>query len=378
MKEMYTIMGKTGQKRRRIFIATLFLFLLFCLFGGMKSDNSLRCRRVYAEAGETATAIRLGTWGKKSDTETRVLCPGGMSFGVRLSTRGVLVVGFSRGPFGGTSPAENAGLAMGDVILSANGKAVDTAASFIAAVEASGGKNITLTVERAGQPIELILTPQKDMNGESYKAGLWVRDSTAGLGTVTVYDPASGNFAGLGHGICDSDTGVLMPLREGIVYPVSIASVRKGQAGAPGELKGFFGAAGCGALLRNTMQGVSGRLTDLHSLKGKGSLQPLPLASREEVTVGSASLFCTLSDNMVGEYQVEICKITDHEGDMKNFIIRVTDPRLLAETGGIVQGMSGSPLVQNGKIIGAVTHVMVNDPTKGYGIYIDNMVGLIP
>ena len=346
--------------------------------GGLAVEGVRQC-----DMNDTTTLVftRTGQWNKgknTTDLSTLTLCPGGMSFGVRLATRGVLVVGFSRGPQGGTSPAEEAGVAMGDVILAVNGRELNSAAEFIAAIEASGGNPVSLRLVRQGETLTLPVTPLKDKEQGSYKAGLWVRDSTAGIGTVTMYDPESGCFVGLGHGICDSDTGIVMPMRTGEVYPVSVVSVRKGQAGAPGELKGFFGSASCGSLSENTACGVSGRLSDPEALMPGTVPEALPLAEREEVKVGEASILCTLTDNRVEEYDIAIRKISDADGETKNFVIEVTDPRLLTETGGIVQGMSGSPILQNGKIVGAVTHVMVNDPTKGYGIFIDNMVALLP
>ena len=306
----------------------------------------------------------------KSGSEEALYCPGGMSFGVRLETKGVLVVGFSRTAKGVACPAEAAGLATKDVIERINGKEVNTVAEVIGCIENCGGNPVTLDVSRGGEKRTITFSPIKDDSG-IYRAGIWVRDSTAGLGTVSLINPKNGEFWGLGHGICDSDTGVLMPLLRGSVYDISVVSIRKGKAGAPGELKGYFSSALSGILMKNTAAGVYGRFCDLDA---SSLASPMPLADKKEVKEGSASLYCTLTDGVVTEYSIRIVKITSPNGDAKNFVIEVTDPRLLEATGGIVQGMSGSTIIQNGKIVGAVTHVMVNDPTRGYGIFIENML----
>ena len=303
-------------------------------------------------------------------TEETLYCPGGMSFGVRMSTKGVLVVGFSRSSKGGECPAEKAGLSTKDVIESVNGKSVNTVADVIGCIEGCGGKQVTLDVVRDGERKTISFIPEKDETGV-YRAGIWVRDSTAGIGTVTLVNPKNGEFWGLGHGICDTDTGVLMPLLRGNVYDISVVSVRKGKAGAPGELKGYFESSLSGILMKNTATGVYGRFSELDTAS---LMKPMPLADRQEVKEGDATIYCTLTNSVVTEYTIRIVKITSPKGDAKNFIIEVTDPRLLEETGGIVQGMSGSTIIQNGKIVGAVTHVMVNDPTRGYGIFIENML----
>ena len=305
---------------------------------------------------------------KQSENEA-LYSPGGMAFGVRMSTKGVLVVGFSRSGKSGECPAEKAGLSTKDVIEKINGKNVNTVAEVIACIEGCGGNKVTLEVKRDGETKTISFLPEKDESG-IYRAGIWVRDSTAGLGTVTLVNAKTGEFWGLGHGICDSDTGVLMPLLRGNVYDISVVSVRKGKVGAPGELKGYFDSDLSGILMKNTAAGVYGRFSEYDA----ALLTPMPLADREEVKEGDATICCTLTNGVITEYTIRIVKITNPKGDAKNFIIEVTDPRLLEETGGIVQGLSGSTIIQNGKIVGAVTHVMVNDPTRGYGIFIENML----
>ena len=343
---------------RAIFV--LIVCLLLSVTVGITSEP-VRLRRA---SGDPSLA--------KVSTEEAEYCPGGMGFGVRLATKGVLVVGFSS-PSGGESAAKRAGLCLKDIIERIDGKAVNTAAEVTSLIESCGGRAVTLQVLRGEDTLQLTFTPERDSGG-CYKAGMWVRDSTAGIGTVTLVRKNDLAFLGLGHGICDGDTGALMPLLKGNVYDIDVVAVRKGKTGAPGELKGYFSDRLKGLLLKNTACGVLGRFSEYD---GEALPEPMPLARRSEVRVGDASIFCTLSDGVRREYGINIVKITSPDGDTKNFLIEVDDPALLELTGGIVQGMSGSPIIQNGKIVGAVTHVTVSDPTRGYGIFIDNMIGLM-
>jgi stage IV sporulation protein B len=200
---------------------------------------------------------------------------------------------------------------------------------------------------------------------------MWVRDSIAGIGTITYIEPESGEFAGLGHGICDTATGALLPISRGVVVHAEIRGIRKGAPGSPGELRGQFSSGRIGVLNMNAAQGVFGVLTELPVNVCEETA--VPIAMKEEILDGEATLLCTVDENGAKEYSVTIRKIKNGSGD-KNMEITVTDPELLEKTGGIVQGMSGSPLLQNGRLIGAVTHVLINNPAKGYGIYIENML----
>ncbi len=299
------------------------------------------------------------------------LCPGGCAFGVKFSTKGVLVVGTSAVKTADgkeVNPAETAGIKVKDILLTADGKEIASVKELEGAITASGGKPLALTVDRGGKTKNLTLTPAKTKDG--YKAGMWLRDSTAGIGTVTYVDPETGEFGGLGHGICDVDTGVLMPLDRGSVMKVEIGGVVKGQVGKPGEIRGYFKPDRCGNVMSNTEWGVFGAFRETP----EGVSEAIPVGSRHDVTEGEAEIICTLGDDGPKHYKIEISKIDRDGTDNKNFVITVTDKTLKARTGGIVQGMSGSPIIQNGKLIGAVTHVLVNDPAKGYGIFIENML----
>lgn len=297
--------------------------------------------------------------------------PGGMAFGVKYYAEGAIVIGVCdvETTAGLVSPAESAGLAKGDVITHAGGSKIKSLEDLLKLVEGCGGQKIEIGYTRNGKTNQVIVTPAKDRSTGKYRMGVWVRDSTAGIGTVTYIDKETLQFGGLGHGINDSSTGMLMPFGRGTVVEVTIQDIKKGMKNAPGELKGAFQPNELGQLSRNTEAGVFGKLNTLPS----DCSPAVPVAEAQEVKTGKAVVRCCASGK-VAEYEIEIEEIFTPTGKTKNFLIHVTDPKLLALTGGIVQGMSGSPILQNGKLVGAVTHVLVNDPTRGYGIFIENML----
>jgi len=265
------------------------------------------------------------------------LCPGGMPFGVKLYTDGVIVVGISGvdTDSGRKNPALDSGLKIGDIIVSINEKAVNTTDEVSSAVEQSGGNKISFTVKRDGKEIPLDITPVFSKADNMYKAGIWIRDSTAGIGTVTFISPKNNAFAGLGHGICDVDTGELMPLRKGTVVDVNIKGITKGLVGSPGELKGVFTPGKIGSLIGNTACGVYGMLSE--KLDTSHS-EPLKIGLKDELKTGKAEIYCTVNDKL-DKYSAEIIKIGNKNDEQKNFVIKITDKRLLDTTGGIVQGM---------------------------------------
>ena len=305
-------------------------------------------------------------------TEDTVVMVCGMPFGIKLYTKGVLVVGVSDvdTAAGKANPAAAAGVCVGDTILAVNGQSVDTGDQVGALINGSGGKKVTLRLERDGVEFDASFTPVKAAGEEGYRAGLWVRDSAAGIGTLTFYDPASGTFAGLGHAVCDVDTGERMSLADGEIVPARIFGITKGKAGKPGELKGCFDSGSLGSLTKNSDNGLYGELTAYPF-----GWQTMAVAHRQQVTEGYAQIVCTVDGTRPQAYDVEIEKVRYGGADStRNLVIRVVDADLLAKTGGIVQGMSGSPIIQNGKLVGAVTHVLVDDPTRGYGIFAENML----
>ncbi len=300
------------------------------------------------------------------------LTPGGQPFGVRMESRGVMIVSLSMVDVGGKKccPAREGGLRVKDVITAVNGQAVANSEAVTGAIAACDGKALTFTVTRGQEQVNLSVRPAKTAQGQ-YACGMYIRDSASGIGTVTFYMPESGLFGGLGHGVCDSDTGALVPLSHGQVLAVNITGVSRGEAGKPGELRGRFAGRRLGSLVTNSACGVFGLLSTLPDK----THAPLPAAKINEVQEGPATILCTLGEDGVREYAVTISHI-DRGGKRptKSFTVHVTDEALLSRTGGIVQGMSGSPILQNGHIIGAVTHVLVDDPTTGYGIFIENML----
>lgn len=303
---------------------------------------------------------------------TDALIPGGMPFGVKLYTEGVLVVGFGevdadRGP---CHPAHDAGLRVKDVITHLDGKPLVGIDALTTAIENGNGAPITLTYTRGEETRTATVTPIRSVTEGRYKTGMWVRDSGAGIGTVTFIDPATGAFGGLGHGICDIDTGSLMPMQRGCVVDVTITGVTPGKAGEPGELRGSFSSAKRGALIRNTACGVYGVFSSLPACAGEA----IPIGTRDSIHAGPATLICTLDETGPAAYTVELSQISRNADGPKCFVIRVTDQALLDRTGGIVQGMSGSPIIQDGHLVGAATHVLINQPDTGYGIFIENML----
>ena len=306
-----------------------------------------------------------------SVTEEPVVMVCGSPFGIKLYTDGVLVVGMSEVDTvaGSANPARAAGVCIGDTILAINGQAVTTNKEVSALINACEGKAVTLRLRRDDVEFNASFTPVRPEGETGYRAGLWVRDSTAGVGTLTFYDPETGTFGGLGHAVCDVDTGVEMSLSGGEIVPARIFGVEKSSAGEPGELNGCFEAGTLGELRYNGTQGLYGILTN----PPKG-YRLMPVARRQQVETGVAQVLVTLDGTEPQLYDIAIKQIKYGGASARHMVVEVTDSRLLALAGGIVQGMSGSPILQNGKLVGAVTHVLVDDPTKGYAIFAENML----
>ncbi len=304
-------------------------------------------------------------------TDEKMLTVCGSPFGVKMFVDGVLVVGFSKidSENGKVCPATDCGLLKGDLIKSVNGEEVFSNEDVAKHIENSGGNPVKIEIERNKNRMSISLFPAMLKDKSGYKAGFWVRDSSAGIGTLTFYDPDTMTFGGLGHAVCDIDTGGIIPFSSGEITPAAITKIKKGYAGAPGELSGAFTGDDMGKIKTNSEAGLYGKLD--HEVEGFSA----PVAHKQDVYEGPAVIYSTLEGTDVEEYDVEIEHIDLSDGSMtKNLIIRVTDEDLIELSGGIVQGMSGSPIVQDGKLIGAVTHVFVSDPTKGFGIFIENML----
>ena len=296
----------------------------------------------------------------------------GTPFGIKMFSDGAMVVAFTdiRTAGGSANPAKAAGLKMGDVIVSIDGhKTVDND-DVSAAIQAAEGRPVQLVYTRDGAEHTTSLQPVQDADSQRWRAGMWVRDSSAGIGTLTFVDNFTGIYGGLGHSISDADTGQSIALLSGEVAPVTITGYVAGAAGAPGELKGrFTGEGAMGDILINGATGVYG------SIRRVMDGQDMVVAQAQEVCEGPARILTTIGGDEPAWYDAEIEQISLTEEDPnRNMVIRITDPELLAATGGIVQGMSGSPIVQNGRLVGAVTHVLVNDPARGFGIFAENML----
>lgn len=296
----------------------------------------------------------------------------GSPFGVKMFADGALVVGFSdiRTAEGYRNPAREAGLEMGDWILSVNGSRITGNEELQAALQQAGADPCQVVYLRDGVQATATLTPAADLSDGSFRAGMWVRDSSAGVGTLTFVDNATGMFAGLGHSISDVDTGESIALRSGEIVPVEIVGYEPGRAGDPGQLKGRFASAiAVGTVLSNDETGVYGTVRTL--LEGR----EMTVAQAQEVEEGPAQILTTIEGSEPALYQVEIEQVRlSRQEPNRNLVVHVTDPALLEATGGILQGMSGSPILQNGRLVGAVTHVLVNDPTRGYGIFAETML----
>ncbi len=303
----------------------------------------------------------------------RTLVPVGRAVGVKLFSDGVMVVGFSQVPAaqGESIPAKECGLREGDVITHINAAEVDTIEAVQAQLAQIGGECMSIRALREGKQIQLTAQAVKCSTDGNYKLGAWLRDSMAGIGTVTYYDPATGAFGALGHGINDVDTAQLMPMESGGVLKATVSDVKKGRRGEPGELHGDLTMdKDIGELERNTSYGIFGTLTGDALTDAK----PVEVASREQIHTGSALIYANVAGDEVRQYEVEITKLFPKAEDGRDMMVKVTDPALIAATGGIVQGMSGSPILQDGRIVGAVTHVLIGDSTQGYGISMENML----
>ncbi|WP_352404847.1 SpoIVB peptidase [Sporanaerobacter acetigenes] len=354
---------------------------------GPCSKNTLSLKKSYEfntiQSGIAKMQLKLLGIIPVRDIEVNVLervylTPGGNSIGVRLNTRGVLVVAVTDviGVDGKRyNPAKDGGIKVGDSILEIDGEKVKDAEHVVELLNSIKKETIDIVIERNNAQFTTQVRPRKSVQDNCYRLGIWVRDKTAGIGTLTFYDENTGIFGALGHGITDIDTGELLKIENGKIMSARISEIEQGSKGSPGEIKGAFYETqdALGDITSNTEFGIYGKLykKNLDNNKSK----PLPVGFQEEVKEGKAYILTTINDNKVQKYEIEIVKAQNQPfPEQKSMIIRITDKKLLQKTGGIVQGMSGSPIIQDGKLIGAVTHVFVNDPTKGYGIYIDWML----
>lgn len=311
-------------------------------------------------------------------TSDIMVYPGGQPVGIKLNTKGALVIALSDIEINEKkvqSPAAVCGIQIGDSIIKINGTSIKNSEDISTLINRCDGKDVTITVNRRGEAIDFKVSPVLSKSDEKYKIGLWVRDSTAGVGTLTFYDPKTKGFAALGHPITDIDTGNIMSVENGEVVSSNIVSVRKGAKGNPGELRGIFinEQNSLGVITNNTECGIFGKGND--GLINEKNNKLMRVGLKNEVKLGKAQILTTIEGNEPKLYDIVIEKLLPQETPgSKSMIIKITDPAFVEKTGGIVQGMSGSPIIQNNKIVGAVTHVLINKPDTGYGIYMDWML----
>ncbi len=363
----FPIMGKLKEKEQAV-------------FGGQKSfDFRSPIHMQLKKTGSFQISLKLFgfiTWKNMNIevVEREKLIPGGEPIGIYVKTDGLLVLG--TGKIAGEDgfyyePALNI-INTGDYIESLDGKMINTISDLTQEIQQIKNEEITVGIRRKGEQIQVKLKPVKG-NDDKYHLGIWIREDTQGIGTLT-YCTEEGSFAALGHGITDADTGELLEIKDGKIYQTSIINVIKGQAGEPGELIGYINRtpSSCvGTVDDNTICGIFGESSDFS--KETMQKEPLELAFKQEITTGKAYILCE-AEGELEKYEIEIEKLQYNlKNTNKDMVIRITDPRLLEKTNGIVQGMSGSPIIQNGKIVGAVTHVLVQNSAKGYGIFIENM-----
>ena len=307
----------------------------------------------------------------------KMLVPAGVPIGIYVKTDGILVI--AQGDFEGMDhtrkePAKHL-LQAGDYILKADEQEVASKADFTKKISESGGRDMVLTIRREEEIFDIKVHPEQNVNGE-YKLGIWIRDNAQGVGTMTYLDEDA-SFGALGHGINDTDTALLMEVKGGSLYKTEIIAIKKGQGGTPGELTGVIDynlSNKIGTIDTNSVEGIFGTV----DLKGADTVsrEAMPIGLKQDVEPGKAQILCCVDGEKIPKsYDVNIKAVhLDHDNINRGIELEVTDAALLEQTGGIVQGMSGSPILQNGKIVGAVTHVLVNDPTRGYGIFIENML----
>ena len=343
------------KKSRLLLFFTLFSFLFIFFTGFYEADF-----KPYAETS-------VGNFYNKEI----LVYPSGQSCGIKIISDGILVLSvtdINDHP----SPAKCAGIKPGDFIKKINNEELKNSKDFINKVKELKNEEFEIEYERDEKIHKTKISPIS-LNNE-YVLGMWVRDSIAGLGTLTFYTSDKEKFAALGHSISDVDTGKIMPVKGGELVLSKIVSIKKGEEGKPGGLTGIFSdeEKELGVICENSSFGIYGDLSDKNIIP---DIAPVPIGYKKEVALGKAEIISTIEDDTPRRFEIEIIKINEqNKPDIKGMVIKITDKELLEKTGGIIQGMSGSPIIQNGKLVGAVTHVFINDPTRGYGIFIENMI----
>lgn len=346
-------------------------FLAFCLAAALVLFP-LAGQTVSAPAGELTLPAQSGEAAAAMSSIGSRLIPLGRTTGIKLFSPGAMVVGFSQLEPQGTCPAREGGLRTGDILVALNGQPISSNEALTGTLSRLDSEKAVFTVLRQGQEQLITVTAAYDGELDCYRIGAWVRDSVAGIGTITFVDPETGAFGALGHGICDADTGELIRLGTGSVMASQVTRVDKSSAGTPGQLCGSFDLTrDQGTLWTNNPCGIFGTLSREELYAGAQAVETAP---RGALHTGEATIISNISGTEAREYSARILRVYAGASGGRELMLEVTDPDLLSETGGIVQGMSGSPILQDGKLVGAVTHVLVNSPHRGYGISIETML----
>ena len=387
-------MKNKKNKKILFFLAPILLISLFIFYqiksipatiyikeGDKVQSKGLYCFSDLSKASQQRAEVKiLGLLNVKSVNIKKVpeiyIIPGGQPIGVKIDTKGLMVIAISEFKTSGNitiSPSAMAGIETGDYIIEINGNKLKTAEDLMREVDNSEGKEISILIKRGSETKLKKVKPEKSEKDGKYKIGLWVRDSISGIGTITYYDSKTNKFAALGHPITDIDTHDIIIVGNGEINKASIISIRKGSKGSPGELKGIFlnEDKPLGSIESNNNCGIFGKISSNSELSSK----KMKIGLRNEIKLGDAKILTTIEGDTPKLYDIKIEKLfSQNEPGPKSMVIRITDEELLNRTGGILQGMSGSPIIQDNKIIGAVTHVLVNRPDTGYGVYIEWML----
>ena len=342
----------------------------------MQASSNLN-NKIVEKTGKLDLSLNLFDLFSVKDVTVNVIpnttvIPIGKAIGMKMYTEGVLVVGMSE--IEGKKPYEKTGIEAGDTIVEINNIKINSTDDLIECVNSSKGQEIEIKYINDNEEKTTSIEPVKTSNNE-YKLGLWVRDAAAGVGTLTFFEPSTNNFASLGHGINDVDTYELINIAKGELVTTNIVDIVKGQDGTPGEIRGSIeNGTSLGNISKNTSFGVYGQISNISKLNLNQSRE-MEVANRSEIKTGKAEIMCELENGKIGTYEIEIQKLyTENNENNKSMLIKVTDEELIEKTGGIIQGMSGAPIIQNGKFIGAITHVLVNDSKTGYAVFADLMI----
>ncbi|RYL87857.1 SpoIVB peptidase [Sporolactobacillus sp. THM19-2] len=376
------VFGSGFEKNQRLNHRSVSMEHLFhpYLSGGSPLAAEMRKVKLNTLREQNGHAVAAHNFSKQKTGDELRLVPGGQSIGVKIKTRGVLVVGYHliNSNRGQASPGESAGIQIGDIITKINGRQMSSITDVRQIIDrASAQKKMQVDLIRRHTILKKQLMPVKGKDEGRFQIGLYIRDSASGIGTMTFYDPKSNAYGALGHTISDRDTGQPVPVKNGQIVRSMVQAIQRGAEGNPGEKIAFFPdhAQQIGTINRNTAFGIYGYLQNNDLMYQNRRMQALPVAKPDQVHEGAAQILTVLNGSRVEAFDVRILNaVSQKNPETKGIVIKITDPRLLQVTGGIIQGMSGSPIIQDGRLVGAVTHVFVNDPTCGYGVHIKWML----